>query len=174
MTRVEAMVPAKRCAADSMPPLRLKVLGDVVKHPGTRTADVVKRLQLPRKTVDRVLQELHLLGLLVVDDEKYGDSVRWIYSLAGDVNATALAELTNPARNVTTHDGEDSAPRNSQPNEPPGEPVVRDGPRPTPLRTQLTDDIHTCVHCGAPLLFARETPGRTTCERCRLARQAAS
>ncbi len=26
----------------------------------------MKRLQLPRKTVDRVLQELHLLGLLVV------------------------------------------------------------------------------------------------------------
>ena len=39
-----------------------------------RTADVVKRLELLCKTVDWVLQEAHLLSLLVVDEEPYGMS----------------------------------------------------------------------------------------------------
>lgn len=99
-SRDYAMAAAARCAADSMPPLRRRVLVDVASHPVSPTADVVKRLQLPRQTVDRVLQELHLLGLLVVDDEPWGGQgrVRWAYSLAADVNAASLARFT---RNVS-------------------------------------------------------------------------
>lgn len=102
MTREDAMSAAKRCGGDSMPPLRIDVLGDVAAHPWSRTADVVKRLQLPRKTVDRTLQELHLLGLLVVREEPYGQSVRWVYTLADDVSTDVLREARKLARNVTT------------------------------------------------------------------------
>ncbi len=99
MQRDEALDVAIRCARDSMPPLRLKALVDVSNNPNSFTADVVKRLQLPRKTVDRVLQELHLLGLLSVDAVKYGEErTRWIYSLAKDIDPGAVQML---ARNVT-------------------------------------------------------------------------
>src|SRR5262249_6303102 len=64
MDQAAAAAVVRRCAADSMPPLRLRVLADVAGNVNTPTADVVKRLQLPRKTVDRTLQELHLLELL--------------------------------------------------------------------------------------------------------------
>ena len=76
------MTVALRCARDTMPPLRLQVLADVAAHPQSPTSDVVKRLQLPRQTVDRTLQELHLLGLLHVGDMPHGEHVRWIYQLA--------------------------------------------------------------------------------------------
>jgi hypothetical protein len=72
MDHDHAMAVALRCAADSMPPLRRAKLGDVSEHPMSATKDVVKSLQLPRQTVDRGLQELHLLGLLVVGEEQYG------------------------------------------------------------------------------------------------------
>ncbi len=101
MSRKDALDVAKRCAADTMPPLRLAVLGDVAKYPETPTSDVVKRLQLPRQTVDRVLRELHLLGLLTVDDRQWGTSgVRWIYSLASTVDRDALGSLSL-TRNVS-------------------------------------------------------------------------
>ena len=89
---------AARCAGDSMPPLRLRVLLDVADNPLSGTASVVKRTQLPRKTTDRILQELHLLSLLAVTDEPYGDNkVRWLYSLSDQVDRGALEKL---ARNV--------------------------------------------------------------------------
>lgn len=96
MSRGYAMRTAVRCAADTMPPLRRKVLADIASHPGSRTAESVKRLQLPNTTVDRTLQELHLLGLLVVSDEPYGQTgrVRWVYTLADDVSAGTLAKFT--------------------------------------------------------------------------------
>jgi hypothetical protein len=102
MPRAEAMATVDRVAADTMPPLRLRVLEDVSVNPDTPTAEVVKRLQLPRKTVDRVLQELHLLELLTVNSIEYGQGTRWIYSLAEDVDKAALERL---ARNVSTPPG---------------------------------------------------------------------
>lgn len=101
-SRADAMSIAIRAAADSMPPLRLRILADVAAHPISRTAEVVKRQQLPRKTVDRTLQELHLLELLTVDDEPFGESVRWVYTLAGDVDTDALDAVAKLARNVST------------------------------------------------------------------------
>jgi hypothetical protein len=100
MDRGDALEVAARCARDSMPPVRQKILADVAEHPDTPTAEVVTRLQLPRQTVDRTLQELQLLGLLTVDGIPYGDSgrTRWIYSLAPDVDPAALAKFT---RNVS-------------------------------------------------------------------------
>ena len=93
-----AVTVAMRVAGDSVPPLRLLLLGDVQAHPCTRTTEVTGRVQRPRSTVDRVLQELHYLGLLIVDE--LADNKGWRYSLAPDVDLTALDRLHT--RNVTT------------------------------------------------------------------------
>jgi hypothetical protein len=94
MSRSYAMRAAVRCAADTMPPLRRRILCDIAANPLSLTSDVVKRLQLPNTTVDRALQELQLLGLLVVTDTPYGQGkVRWAYSLAADVSEIALAKF---------------------------------------------------------------------------------
>jgi hypothetical protein len=50
---------------------------------------------MPWRTADRTLQELHLLGLLVIDDQPWGQGkVRWLYSLAEDVQASTLDRLS--------------------------------------------------------------------------------
>lgn len=71
---------------------------DVGEHPGATTTDVTRRVQKPRTTVDRALQELHLLGLLAVES---GDDVEafigrgrsWRYSLTELVSADTLDQL---------------------------------------------------------------------------------
>ncbi len=93
-----ALTVALRVAGDSIPPQRLLVLADVVKHPCSSTAEVTKRVQRPRTTVDRVLQELHILGLLHVDDT--GDRGGRRYSISRRVDLAALDQLIT--RNVST------------------------------------------------------------------------
>lgn len=93
MDRAEALDVAIRCAGDSMPPMRLKVLGDVLANRGTLYSATANRLQLPRKSIDRVMQELHLLGLLEVDAEKYGQGERATYRIAGTIDASTLTKL---------------------------------------------------------------------------------
>lgn len=111
MTREHAIDVAVRCAGDSMPPLRLRALADIAGHPLSRTSDATKRLQLPRRTVDRTLQEMHLLGLLVVEEEPYGEKVRWLYMLAPEIDLDAVRSLAarKLARNVSTPMGGDAA-----------------------------------------------------------------
>ena len=65
MREEDALAVAIRCASDTMPRVRLRLLCDVAGHDWSTTTEVTKRVQLPRKTVDRALQELHLLELLV-------------------------------------------------------------------------------------------------------------
>lgn len=98
MDRDAALAVALRVARDSIPPLRLILLEDVMNHPGARTSDVTKRVQRPRTTVDRALQELHVLRLLVVDDEGVGSG--WHYSLSDQVVPETLQALVT--RKVTT------------------------------------------------------------------------
>jgi hypothetical protein len=97
MTREHAHAVALRMAADSMPPLRLDILADVADYPGSRTGDVQGRLQRPRSTVDRELQALHILGLLV---QVSTNKEAWRYSLSSNVDREALAALVT--RNVST------------------------------------------------------------------------
>lgn len=97
MTPADAFEMTLRCAADSIPPLRLAALCDVAGHQLSSTTEVCKRLQLPRKTVDRVLQELQLLDLLTVDDGQRG----WLYTLDEKVDLEVLRSLQRVARNVT-------------------------------------------------------------------------
>jgi hypothetical protein len=101
MSRAAAMGTAVRCCQDSVPPLRRKVLADVAAHPDSSTADVTKRLQIPRTTADRTLQELQLVGLLHVDHVDYGPGrVRWCYAVAPGVDAADLDAIFT--RNVRT------------------------------------------------------------------------
>jgi hypothetical protein len=95
LDRGEALRLAIRCARDSMPPLRLAILEDVADHPDACTRDVRRRLQKPRNTVDRQLQALHMLGLVVCDEEERGEvagkpATVWRYQLAEGVNLEAL------------------------------------------------------------------------------------
>lgn len=94
MTRSEAVALAVRCARDSMPPLRLDILEDISRHPDSRIIDVRRRLQRPRATVDRHLQALHVLGLLVCreEEEQRNDGPRYIrhYTLAPAAHVSAL------------------------------------------------------------------------------------
>ena len=90
-----AMALAIRCARNSMPPLRLAILEDIAANPGSRIIDVRRRLQRPRATADRALQALHVLGLLVCDEEEEqrDDGPRYIrhYSLAQSIALGALS-----------------------------------------------------------------------------------
>ncbi len=95
MGRLQARRLAIRCARDSMPQLRLAVLRDIGINPAARVADVRRRLQKPRATIDRTLQALHTLGLLVCDEQEIergdGEKVQvWRYRLSDSVNLAVL------------------------------------------------------------------------------------
>ena len=75
-----------------MPPLRLAIIDDVAQHPASSTQEVRRRIDKPRKTVDRQLQSLHMLDVLTCDEIEYGENerVRWYYTLAEYINPDAL------------------------------------------------------------------------------------
>lgn len=103
--REDAFRLAARVAGDCMPPLRKRVLLDVRGHPHTTVAQSAARLQLPWSTVDRAMQELHLLGALVADKETHNDDDRkgWRYECASVFNEDALAMLINPGSGKNLH-----------------------------------------------------------------------
>lgn len=105
MSRAEALDVAIRCAGDSMPPLRLAILGDVLEHPKTLYGETANRLQLPRKSVDRVMQELHLLNVLEAVPEAYGQGERWRYHIASGIDTDALAKLARNGGPSSQGDG---------------------------------------------------------------------
>ena len=94
MTKDNALHLVIRCARDSMPQIRLAVLRDIAAHPESKVIDVRRRLQKPRATTDRTLQALHMLGLLLVEEEEMERGGKTVqvrkYSLAADVNLDAL------------------------------------------------------------------------------------
>lgn len=96
MDQAAAVSVAVRVAGDSMPPLRLAILGDVLENPGTNVADVGKRLDRPWSTVNREIDGLHMLGLLTKKQE--GETARR-YSLSEQVDTDALRVLVT--RNVS-------------------------------------------------------------------------
>lgn len=92
MGRDEALRLALRCARDSMPPIRLAIIDYLAgRQAGAYTSDIRKGVKLPRTTVDRQLQGLHMLGVLDCAEDEYGpNSVRWRYTLAEGVEPGAL------------------------------------------------------------------------------------
>ena len=101
MSPIDALWLAIRCARDSMPQLRLAVLRDVAANANCRVIDVRRRLQKPRATVDRALQALHTLGLLVCEEEQEERAGKTVfvrrYRLADGISLEALA-LADPER----------------------------------------------------------------------------
>ena len=109
MTHNAALRLVIRCARDSMPQLRLMLLRDVSDHPGARVIDIRRRLQKPRATVDRTLQALHMLGLMVCRESEIERAGRIVqerhYSLAEGVTLSPLAipDLSVPPYDSSTH-----------------------------------------------------------------------
>src|SRR5690606_31776320 len=100
--RDRAMQLAIRCARDSMPPLRLAIIDDLAKNPGSSAADLRKRLGKPWTTVDRQLQSLHILEVLVCEEVPFGEKSRWFYSLADGIDPSALHYESSPEKSVPT------------------------------------------------------------------------
>jgi len=84
-----------------MPQLRLMVLRDVADNPDSPVIQIRRRLQKPRATVDRALQALHMLGLLVCREEEVERGGRMVqerhYRL---VDGVSLDPLTVPEMSV--------------------------------------------------------------------------
>lgn len=70
MSRESALRLAIRCAADSLPPLRLAVLRAVTDKPGVLATEVARALNKPRATVVRQMDALHTLGLVTTTEDK--------------------------------------------------------------------------------------------------------
>ena len=87
--RNEGLRLAIRCARDSMPPIRLAIIDDLTAHPHSTTTDVRIRLEMPRTTIDRQLQSLHMLGLLRCS-EGSGVGGGWRYSITDGFNPGVL------------------------------------------------------------------------------------
>jgi hypothetical protein len=102
MNRDQALKLAIRCARDSMPPVRLQIIDDLASNADSTTSDVRRRINKPWTTVDRQLQALHMLGVLDVVEDSYGEKNRWYYSLAADVDPTALDPNSSPEMSVDT------------------------------------------------------------------------
>lgn len=84
-----------RVARDTMPPLRLDLLETVARLQPCTCSQVTKAAQRPRTTVDRTLQELHALGLLVIDESTM-PGTGWLYRLAAGVDLTVLTPVPSP------------------------------------------------------------------------------
>jgi hypothetical protein len=97
--RTPALALALRCARDSIPPIRLSVLKDLAANDpdDCRIIDIAKRLRKPWSTARRTLEALYVLELIngIEVDEKDENQKKtgrkiWHYSLAADVNLSAL------------------------------------------------------------------------------------
>ena len=95
----DAMRLVRRCACDSIPPLRRDILLDLAENPGSRAADVRKRISQPRNTVRRGLECLHMLGALVCEETEETDRngkehTVWRYRLADEFDEDTLQGIT--------------------------------------------------------------------------------
>jgi hypothetical protein len=87
--------------------LRLAIIDDLAANPGSTLADVRKRLNKPRATVDRQLQALHMLGVVdvaeVEEQTKAGQpTTRWYYTIANGIDPTAIDPQKLPEKSVGT------------------------------------------------------------------------
>lgn len=158
-TRVEAFALAVRVASDSLPPNRRAVLLDVARHPLSRTSEVARRLQLPYTTTDRTLQELHLLGALVIEDaDAAGEDKRWRYSIADAIDTDAMSRLRESGRVFS--------PEKSLPAPNPQEEGSETGTPPR-VATDISGDVSApAKRCAIPTCERPTIDGRATCADC--------
>ena len=92
LSRPDALALALRGARDSMPPLRLRVLEDVTAHPDTSIDEMMARLDLPKTTVRRAVDSLHLLKVLTRRTAKKGkqETKTLRYSVTDDLDPHVL------------------------------------------------------------------------------------
>ena len=100
MSREQAMTLAIRCARDSIPPLRLEILLDIAMNPDSDVTGVRKRITKPWHTTKRELDALHMLALLVCEEETVEPEVegakaktKWLYSLAPGFDRKTLLAM---------------------------------------------------------------------------------
>ena len=105
IAKPEAMRLTLRCARDSIPPLRLKILLDISEHPDSLPRAVCRRTDKPRSTVRRELQALHMLRLLRCDEEDRGEGrdewTVWRYSPHPDLDTATLQALAGLSKKVS-------------------------------------------------------------------------
>jgi hypothetical protein len=93
----EAMDLARRCARDTIPPLRQKILRDVADHPKSRPLQVARRIHRPRTTVRREMEALHVLDVLACQETDitrgFRDEIIAEYSLAPALDRKLLLSL---------------------------------------------------------------------------------
>jgi hypothetical protein len=94
MDQTAALALALRCARDSAPELRLALLKDLAANGESRVIEIRRRQQKPRATVDRALQALHYLRLLVCREEEEDRGGKKVlvryYTLAPKIDITVL------------------------------------------------------------------------------------
>lgn len=152
--RERAMRLATRCAADSMPPLRLLVLLYVKDNPHASTHAVRVSLDRPRATIDRELQALHTLGLVTVDEiVQPSGKTAWYYTLSEPAHIEALA-LLGSARFVVVRAHDTRRERASEPDSRSSGPLS-DRPGTSPQ----------CRRCGQALLYPASIESGL-CARC--------
>lgn len=97
-TRERALELALRCARDSVPPLRLRILEYMEANANQTTYQIAKGLQEPRTSTDRHIQALIALGLVeyseVVRPKEDGSDAKtvWHYSVAPHIKLSVLTD----------------------------------------------------------------------------------
>jgi hypothetical protein len=93
----DAMRLATRVAKDSLEPLRLVLLLDIARNPGSNPDNVHTRTTKPLTTVKNTLVAMHTLGLLACreQEERHGSRTFVVpyYWIAPEVNQAALLSL---------------------------------------------------------------------------------
>ena len=96
LNRQAALGLAIRCARDSVPPLRLAIITDLVTHPASKVGTVAARLGKPYNTVNRQMQALWLLRVVDAHNShgavglEYGNANNTTYSLNPDRGPDSL------------------------------------------------------------------------------------
>jgi hypothetical protein len=67
LPREQGMQLAIRCARDSIPPLRLEIMRDLIANPDSEDSSIRQRIRKPWRTVKRQLDALVMLGVLVIE-----------------------------------------------------------------------------------------------------------
>jgi hypothetical protein len=89
-----------RCAGDSVPPLRLSIVADIFDHPGSTSRECASRINMPVRSVARVLNELQCLDLLTTGSD--ANRSGYLYYMHPQVDADRLGKLVG--RNVSDAD----------------------------------------------------------------------
>jgi hypothetical protein len=95
LPRKAGMRLAIRCARDSIPPLRLEIIFDVLAHPGGTAGGIRKDIRKPWRTVKRQLDALVMLGVIVMTEVPQSGAAKpvEIYDLNPDLDRDILVEM---------------------------------------------------------------------------------